>query len=108
MTCTPYRILMKAVQIKMNAAAAAVLGATQVAYIPDGRQIKDNTILMAEAARRLHCAGRGGACIQVDNSAAFDRVRWDFMQEMLEAFGFPAPFRAFIGETVYTRMCSTG
>ena len=63
----------------MNEAAAAVLGTTQVAYIPDGRQIKDNTILMAEAARRLHCAGRGGACIQVDNSAAFDRVRWDFI-----------------------------
>ena len=35
----------------------------------------------------------GWACIQVDNSAAFDRVRWDFMQEMLEAFGFPAPRR---------------
>ena len=25
----------------------------------------------------------------------------DFIREMLEAFGFPAPFRAFIGETVY-------
>ena len=53
----------------------------------------------ADSAPR--CAGRGGACIQVDNSAAFDRVRWDFMAEMLKAMGFPAEFRAFV-QTIYT------
>ena len=40
--------------------------------------------------------GRGGAAVQVDNTAAFDRVRWDFMHDILEAMGFPAEFRDFM------------
>lgn len=38
--------------------------------------------------------------MQVDNSAAFDRVRWDFMDTMLEAFGFPREFRDIM-KTLY-------
>ena len=39
--------------------------------------------------------------MQVDNTAAFDRVEWDFLQEVMEAMGFPEEFRDFIKE-VYT------
>ena len=34
----------------------------------------------------------------MDNSAAFDRVRWDFMHRLLQEMGFPEEFR----ETVRT------
>ena len=100
-TATTYRILMKAVQLKLAPAATAVMGDTQVGYMTDGRRIWDNTILLSEMARQLDKPGTGGVAIQVDNTAAFDRVRWDFMHDVLEAMGFPKEFRDFM-RIVYT------
>ena len=52
-TNTAYRILLKAVQLKLAPAVTAVLGGTQMAYMTDGRRIWDNTILLAKMARVL-------------------------------------------------------
>ena len=96
-----YRIMMKAVQLKLQGAVEAVLGGTQIAHMRDGRYAHDNTVLLAEAARKLEAAGQSGVALMLDNSAAFDRVRHDFMHEILEAMGFPAGFRDFMC-TVYS------
>ena len=90
-----YRIMTKAIQLKLRVVVELVVGKTHVAYMGDGRQMRDSTILLAEAARRMHASG-GAVILQVDNSAAFDRVRWDFMQEVLEAMGMPAEFRSLM------------
>ena len=100
-TNSAYRILMKAIQLKLAPATTAVVGKTQMAYLTDGRRIWDNTLLLAGVARQMEKEGKGGAAVQVDNTAAFDRVRWDFLQEVMEAMGFPEEFREFIGE-IYT------
>ena len=73
-----------------------LVGKTQLAYLTDGRRIWDNTLLLAEIARKLEGRRQGGVAIQVDNMAAFDRVRWDFMHEILDAMGFPSEFREFV------------
>ena len=39
--------------------------------------------------------------MQVDNSSAFDLVRWDFTHELLEAYGFPPCFRDMM-RAIYT------
>ena len=88
-----YRIMMKAVQLRLQGAVEAVLGRTQMAHMRDGRYTHDNTVLLAEAARKLEAAGQSGIALMLDNSAAFDRVRHDFMHEILEVMGFPAGFR---------------
>jgi len=92
-TAVEYRILMKAVQIKVRPAIEAVVGETNVAYLTDGRRIHANTLLLAELARELERPGRGGVALLVDNTAAFDRVQWEFMHAVLEAMEFPLPFR---------------
>ena len=60
-TNTAYRILMKAVQLKLAPATTAVVGKTQIAYLTDGRRMWDNTLLLAEVARLLEAEGEGGA-----------------------------------------------
>ena len=90
-----YRVMMKAVQLKLQGAVEAVLGRTQMAHMWDGRYAHDNTILLAEAARKLEAAGQSGVALMLDNSAAFDRVRHDFMHEIFEAMGFPAGFHVY-------------
>ena len=49
-TPASYRVLTKAIQLKLAPVVTALIGDTQVAYIADGRQIYDNTLLLAEVA----------------------------------------------------------
>lgn len=63
--------------------------------------MRDNTLSMTEVVRRVEQEEGGkGICVQIDNSSAFDLVRWDFIHEMLKGFGFPAQFRGLM-ETTY-------
>ena len=39
-----YRIMTKAIGWKMRKAVEAVIGESQVAYVSDGRQMRDNTL----------------------------------------------------------------
>jgi len=61
--------MMKAVQLKLPGAVEAVLGRTQMAHMRDGRYTHDNTVLLAEAARKLEAAGQSGVALMLDNSA---------------------------------------
>ena len=100
-TPTDYRILTKAIQKKLLPAVLQVIGKTQVGYVGGSRQAHDNTLLLAEMARKLDAPGEGGVAVQVDNTSAFDLVRWDFTHELLEAYGFPESFRNLM-RAIYT------
>ena len=102
-TAAEYRILLKAVQLKLEPAIRKVIGDTNVAYLSDGRQIHANTLILAELARELEQPGRGGVAVMVDNTAAFDRVRWDFMHDILKAMKFPPQFRDMM-KMVYNKL----
>ena len=84
-TDTTYRILTKAIKITLQKVVEKVIGDTNVAYMSDGRQMHDNTLTMTEVARRMSQEGKEarGVIVQADNTAAFDRCRWDFIHEML-------------------------
>ena len=51
-TNTAYRVMMKAVQLKLAPVVTKVVGKTQVAYLTDGRRIWDNTL---PAGRAISC-----------------------------------------------------
>ena len=90
-TPAEYRILTRAIQNLLEPAVREVIGKTQVAYVSDGRQMRDNTLLLSEMMHMInegHGQDEGAVAIQVDNASAFDKVRWDFLHELLEAFDF--------------------
>eukprot|EP00966_Prymnesium_polylepis_P075704 1755587-Prymnesium_polylepis.1 len=100
-TPSEYRIMTAAIQLALRGVVCAVIGETQMGYLNDDRYAHDNTLLLAEMARLLDAGdGSGGVAVQIDNSAAFDRVRWDFMHDMLEIFGLPDAFRQLM-KTLY-------
>ena len=96
-----YRIMTCAIGIKLQGAVAAVIGESQVAYMSDGRQMRDTTLSMVEAVRRAEQKGKGGVAVQVDASSAFDLVRWDFIHIVREEMGFPEEFRSLM-KTMYS------
>jgi ribonuclease HI/GNAT superfamily N-acetyltransferase len=95
-TMAEYRIMTKAIQLKLQGVVRSVIGETQMAYVGGERYCHDNVILLAELTRRMHQPGNGGVAVQVDNSAAFDRVRHDFLKDVLKAYGFPEPFMGVV------------
>ena len=46
--------------------------------------------------RELHRSKKSGLFLKLDIAKAFDSVRWDFLMEVLEQFGFRARWRAWI------------
>ena len=53
--------------------------------------MRDNTLLLSELMHLInegHGSDKGAVAIQVDNASAFDKVRWDFLHQLLDAFGF--------------------
>ena len=95
-TPSEYRILTRAIQQKLQGACAGLIGRGQVGYLGKDRQTRDNTLLFTTMLHTLEKERAGGVIVQLDNAAAFDRVRWDFMGELMEAFGFPQDIRELI------------
>ena len=89
----------KVIQIKLQPIAEILVGKTQMAYLGDGRQMRDSTILMTELANLLDRKG-GGVALQIDNKAAFDVVRWEIIHNILEAYGLPLEVRTLM-KTIY-------
>ncbi|XP_057760557.1 uncharacterized protein LOC130980933 [Arachis stenosperma] len=58
---------------------------------PDGRLIQDNIIIVQEAFHKFSKKGSLGnkdLAIKLDMNKAYDRLEWDFLERVLEAFGF--------------------
>ena len=54
----------------------------------EGRQILDNVLLAQEMIHTLQAQEKASMIIQLDLSKAYDKVSWDFIEDILTAFGF--------------------
>ena len=95
-TPTEYRIMTKAIQRQLHKVVRQIIGTTQVGCLGGDRQVYDNTMLLVEGLHRMNSETGGGVVVQVDNSSAFDLVRWDYAHLVLEEMGFPLEFREMI------------
>uniref|UniRef100_A0A803P3X8 Reverse transcriptase domain-containing protein n=1 Tax=Cannabis sativa TaxID=3483 RepID=A0A803P3X8_CANSA len=85
-----YKAISKCLANRMKLSMDKVISENQSAFIK-GRQIQDNAILGFES---LHCLkkGRFGSgkkmALKLDMSKAYDRVEWDFIEEMMKRLGY--------------------
>jgi hypothetical protein len=64
-----------------------VISKEQVGYV-EGRQIMDSVILAHEVIHSLKSTKTPGMLIKLDLSKAFDRVSGQYLQAILDSFGF--------------------
>jgi hypothetical protein len=64
-----------------------IISPEQSGYV-DGRQILDSVILAHEVIHSLQKTRMLGMLLKLDLSKAFNNISWDYMREMLLAFGF--------------------
>lgn len=85
-----YKIVSKVLANRLKVILLEITSPAQCAFVP-GRLISDNTLIAYEILhymRRKRKGGQGYAAIKLDMSKAYDRVKWPFLQAMMEKMGF--------------------
>ncbi|KAF7150466.1 hypothetical protein RHSIM_Rhsim02G0009200 [Rhododendron simsii] len=85
-----YKIISKILANRLKPLLPTLIFQQQSAFIP-GRQIHDNIIVAHEVFHYIKHKKRGPKsfmALKLDLSKAFDRVRWNFLEERLRKLGF--------------------
>ena len=92
-----FKIITKMMVIRMKQVIPKLIGPTQASFIP-GRLSIDNIVIVQEAVHsmRRKKGTKGWMLLKLDLEKAYDRIRWDFLEETLEAAGFSETWRGRI------------
>jgi ribonuclease HI len=82
-----YKLLTKVIARRLKPILPTIISPEQSGYV-EGRQILDSVILAHEVIHSLQKTRTPGMLLKLDLSKAFDKISWDYMREMLLAFGF--------------------
>ena len=82
-----YKLLAKALAIRLGPALQHVIDPTQTAFVP-GRWIGDNVLCHLEEVEYLQQTGQPGCIVFLDFSKAYDRLSRSWVQNCMSSMGF--------------------
>ncbi|PKA46599.1 putative mitochondrial protein [Apostasia shenzhenica] len=87
---TIYKVIAKLLIKRVKDVLSSLISQEQGAFVL-GRGIAYNCLIAQEIMQRLASSesSTGYMSVKVDIEQAYDRMRWDFLQKMLQHFGFP-------------------
>ncbi|KFK31800.1 hypothetical protein AALP_AA6G160500 [Arabis alpina] len=98
-----FKTITKAMVIRMKKVMPNLIGPEQSSFIP-GRLSADNIVVVQESVHsmRRKKGRKGWMLLKLDLEKAYDRIRWDFLQDTLEAARLPDEWVRWI------KACVTG
>ncbi|GKA57121.1 RNA-directed DNA polymerase, eukaryota, reverse transcriptase zinc-binding domain protein [Tanacetum coccineum] len=81
--------------IKLVPVLGDIVQEVQSAFVP-GRQIMDGPFVLNEIMQWCSYRKKRSIIFKVDFEKAYDSVRWDFLDEVLQKFGFGSKWRHWI------------
>lgn len=97
-----YKGFTKVLTERLTPVVKGAIGPNQTGFIP-GRNILEGVVILHEVMRELSCNKKQGLILKIDFEKAYDRVRWDFLEEVLQGKGFPSKWIQWVMQTVKGR-----
>jgi hypothetical protein len=82
-----FKFVSKAYAIRLAPLAHRTIDRSQTAFI-QGRCLHEGALALHEIVHELHSKKKEGLLLKLDFEKSFDRVNWDFLQEILLRKGF--------------------
>ncbi|XP_072081146.1 uncharacterized protein [Arachis hypogaea] len=82
-----YKVISKVLVRRMRTVMPDLVGETQSAFVK-GRKIHDDALIACETVQWLKTRRKQAAIIKLDFQKAYDRVRWSFVDLVLQKMGF--------------------
>jgi len=83
-----FKIFTKVGTNRINKVVQSVIQPSQTTFIP-GRNIMEGVVILHETIHELHTKKLNGVIFKVDFEKAYDKVKWNFVQQTLQMKGFP-------------------
>ncbi|GAU47271.1 hypothetical protein TSUD_280940 [Trifolium subterraneum] len=99
-----YKILSKVLANRLKRIFPTCISYSQAAFVP-GRDILDNAVTTFEVLHYMKCKSRGKeglVALKLDVSKAFDRVKWSYLQAVMQKMGFSDTWVKWIMQCVTT------
>ncbi|GJW05294.1 RNA-directed DNA polymerase, eukaryota [Tanacetum coccineum] len=93
-----YKVVSKILANRLSLVIAGIVSNTQSAFVAD-RQILDGPFILNEVLQWCKKKHKKALFFKVDFAKAYDSVRWDFLIDVLEAFGFGSKWCKWIRGT---------
>ena len=82
-----FKIISKVATNWLTKIAPRVIRPSQTTFLP-GRNIMEGAVILHETLHELHKKKQNGMVFKIDFEKAYDKVCWDFMQQVLRMKGF--------------------
>jgi len=83
-----YKGITKVLASRFSPIASKVIGGNQTSFVK-GRNIPEGGVVLHEVIHELKKTKKKGLILKIDFEKAYDKVRWDFLEEVLQGKGFP-------------------
>ncbi|XP_016207070.1 uncharacterized protein LOC107647514 [Arachis ipaensis] len=100
-----YKVISKVLVRRMRSVMPGLVGQTQTAFV-QGRKIHDGALIACETVHWLNARKMKAVIIKLDFQKAYDRVRWSFVDIVLQKMGFGQRWRNWVKECVTTATMS--
>ena len=82
-----FKIFTKVATIRVNSVADNIISPSQTAFMR-GRNILEGVVILHETVHELDRKNQSGVIFKIDFEKAYDKVRWNFLFQMLRLKGF--------------------
>ena len=91
--------------IRLTSVIEELISPYQTAFIP-GRNILEGVAILQEVLHELRMSKQAGVILKLDFEKAYDKVDWNFLEEVLRRKGFSETWIQWINQAVRGAECA--